>query len=105
MAESTGGLVTKNNLDGQVQVAELTLINTTALTWTHNFGAKPLMVSAFSLATTSEGVALAVTQPVITTNANAIVVTPTASINARLVIWWGKLPSVLEAGMPAAVFV
>ncbi len=105
MAESKGPLVSKNNLDGQVQVAELTLVNTTALTWTHNFGATPLMVSAFGNGTTNTGVALAATQPVITTNANAIIVTPTGSINARLVIWWGSLPSVLEAGMPAAVFV
>jgi hypothetical protein len=99
MANSTGPLISKNNLKG-FQVAELTLVNTTAQTWTHNFGAIPVSVACFSK---DSGAALLPAQAVITTNANAIVCTPNASVNARLFISWDYNMS--PQGLPATNFV
>ncbi len=99
MANSTGPLISKNNLKG-FQVCELTLVNTTAQTWTHNFGAVPVAVATFDKGTAAP---LLPANAVITTTINAITVTPASSVNARLFIYWDY--NVQVQGMPATSFV
>ncbi len=108
-ANFNGQLTSANNLKG-INVIPVSLVNTTAQTWTHNFGATPLAILNFvnnntnggaqSQSTTLGGIA----GIAVTSNNNAITLTPVSTQTFLCVIIW-SLPNGSQNGTPLVNFV
>lgn len=103
-----GPAVSKNNVgaigSAGVQFIPITLLNTTAQVWTHNFGVTPLAMQPFINSDTNGGTPMpALNTCIMTSNNNAITATPVASVNVLLMIIW-TLPPWTAAGTPTTTF-
>ena len=99
-----GPLTSKNNLQG-INAIPISLLNTTAKVWTHTFGATPIAMLPFINSNTNGGTPMpALNTCIVTSNNNAITVTPVASVDVVLLVIW-SLPIGSQNGVPTTNFV
>ena len=109
-----GPLPSKNSVGAQAagqppgtanfQCIPITLLNTTAQVWTHNYNATPLFMMPFINSNTNGGTPMpALNTCVMTSNNNAITATPVASVNVLLIVCW-SLPAGSQFGAPTTTF-
>lgn len=96
-----GPLVSANNLKG-INAIPVSLALNTAKVWTHNLGATPVGVLNFVNSNTNGG--KLDSSVAVTSNANAITLTPGAAIDVVCVVIW-SLPIGSQNGVPTANFV
>jgi hypothetical protein len=99
-----GPLASANNLQG-INAIPVALLNTTAKVWTHSFGRTPVAILPFVNADANGGAPMpALNTCIVTSNNNAITLTPVASVNVTLLVIW-SLPIGSQNGVPTTNFV
>ena len=74
----------------QIQVFDVSLLNTTAMVWTHNFNATPIFAMPFINSNTNGGCPMpALNTCILTSNNNAITAPPVATVRVLIVVCWG----------------
>ena len=103
-ANFNGPLASKNNLQG-INAIPVSLLNTTAKVWTHNFGATPIAMLPFINSNTNGGTPMpALNTCICTSDNNTITLTPVATVAVVLLVIW-SLPIGSQNGVPTANFV
>lgn len=101
-----GPLASINNKTG-INVIPVSLVNQTALTWTHNFNATPILILCSVNNNTNGGLLCPPSGTngiAVTSTNNTIVLTPVASLTALVIVIW-TLPTGSQNGQPIPTFV